>query len=413
MNRRVAPGGWGRQLLFGWLHVALALPSIYLLLGLPLVMREQGWSGTEIGLFQLAGLPALGKVLLALPVQRYRAASGHYRAWAMGLCLLLALLLVLISQQGMAAPRLWLFGLALTASLLATWADIPVNALAIKLLPGAQQVRAGSIRSAALFLGAIVGGGVMLLVHSRWGWEAPFGLMAAVLLGALVLLWRLDEGHEAGAEVPRALPLLATWSGFFRQPGARLWSGVLLGGFPFVGAAWLYLKPLLLDRGMAMEQVAWVAGVGGGLVGALASLWAARLIRRWGLGLALPVFLGGALLALVGLGIAVYGQVPLPWLVLAALCLATAMGAVSTLVFGVMMALARDQRQAADYGLQASLFVLGRLLVPIAAGWLLDRGGYPGMLAGLSLGMLLVWLAVLAARGSLVPVSSADGRPQS
>ena len=31
-----------RQLAFGWLHFALALPSIYLLLGMPLILREQG-----------------------------------------------------------------------------------------------------------------------------------------------------------------------------------------------------------------------------------------------------------------------------------------------------------------------------------------------------------------------------------
>lgn len=35
------------QLLFGWLNLALAVPSIYLMFGLPLVMRQYGWSGTD------------------------------------------------------------------------------------------------------------------------------------------------------------------------------------------------------------------------------------------------------------------------------------------------------------------------------------------------------------------------------
>lgn len=389
---------WRLQLLFGWLGFVLAVPSIYLLLGLPLVMREHGWSGTDIGLFQLAGLPAVFKFLLALPVQRYRFQRGHYRNWAMLLCLLLAALLVVASQQSISGNPLYLFGLAFAASVLATWADIPVNALAIKLLPHAEQARAGGIRSAALFLGAIVGAGVMLLVQNRWGWQAPFLLMAAGLLLALLPLARLREGDVQAADGKPASPALADWSGYFRQPGARLWTWVLLTSFPFVGAAWLYLKPLLLDQGMLAPNVALIAGVGGGVVGAVASLLGSRLIQRIGPGRAIPLFMLWALISLLALTAAVGLHADMLWLVVAAFLLATAMGAVSTLVFALMMFFSREHHQAADYGLQASLFVLTRMLVPIGAGVLLDRSGHVGMLAGLSLAMALVCGVALPAR---------------
>ncbi|SEE01374.1 MFS transporter [Pseudomonas anguilliseptica] len=397
---------WRLQLLFGWLNFVLVVPSIYLLLGLPLVMREHGWSGTDIGLFQLAGLPALFKFLLALPVQRYRSVRGHYRVWIMALCLLLALLLVLVSQQAITANRWYLFGLAFTAGALATWADIPLNALAIKLLPQSQQIRAGSIRSAALFLGAIVGGGVMLLVQNRWGWQLPFLLMAAGLLLSLLPLARLRESSVERGDAKLAWPALADWAGYFRQPGARLWTWVLLSSFPFVGAAWLYLKPLLLDQGMAAQQVALIAGVGGGVVGALASLLGGRVVQRLGPGRAIPLFMLWALFALLALTAVVGMQAGVAWLVAAAFLLATAMGAVSSLVFALMMFFSRAHRQAADYGLQASLFVLTRMLVPIAAGVLLDHTGHLGMLAGLSLAMFVVCAMALAARHSIALASA-------
>lgn len=392
---------WRLQLLFGWLHFVLAVPSIYLLLGLPLVMREHGWSGTDIGLFQLTGLPAVFKFLLAVPVQRYRFAQGHYRLWALGLCLLLALLLVLVSQQAISANRLSLFALAFAAGVLATWADIPVNALAIRLLPQAQRVRAGGIRSAALFLAAIVGAGVMLLVQQRWGWQAPFLLMAAGLLLALPFLGRLHEADGTAVEPQASRPVLVDWSGFFRQPGARLWIWLLLSGFPFLGAAWLYLKPLLLDQGMPAQQVAWVAGVGGGVVGVLASMLGARLVQRLGPARVTPWFMVGAWLALLALTVAVGLQASTSWLVAAAYLLAAAMGAVSSLMFGLMMFFSRRHHQAEDYGLQASLFVLTRLLVPIGAGALLDRSGPAGMLAGLCLATLGVCALAIAARRSI------------
>ena len=165
--------------LFGWLNLSLTAPSIYLWLGLPLIMRQHGWSGMDIGLFQLAGLPALFKFALALPVERRRGAADastqRYRPWAIALCLLLAVLMLLMGRRELLGSRNELFALACAVALLTTWADIPVNALAIRVLPEAQRLRAGGIRSAALSLGAIVGGGIMLLLQTRWGWRAPWG----------------------------------------------------------------------------------------------------------------------------------------------------------------------------------------------------------------------------------------------
>ena len=399
---------WRLQLLFGWLNFVLVVPSIYLMLGLPLVMREHGWSGTDIGLFQLAGLPAVFKFLLALPVQHYRSARSHYRMWALVLCGLLAALLVLVSQQAISASRWYLFGLAFACAGLATWADIPVNALAIKLLAPAQQIRAGSIRSAALFLGAIVGAGVMLLVQNRWGWQAPFLLMAVGLLLTLVPLALLREEPVRGAKIEPVKPVMADWAGYFRQPGARIWTLVLLSSFPFVGAAWLYLKPLLLDLGMGASNVALVAGIGGGVVGALASLLGGAVVRRIGPGRAIPLFMLWALFALLAMTAALGLQAGMGWLLVSAFLLATAMGAVSSLVFALMMFYSREHRQAADYGLQASLFVITRMTVPIAAGVLLDRSGYVGMLAGLSLAMCVVCSVALASRRSILQAT--DGR---
>lgn len=78
---------WPQQLLLGWLNLALTAPLIYLYIGLPLVMRQNGWSGTQIGLMQLAGLPAMLKFLFATPVDRYRLGQASYRNWTLLLML--------------------------------------------------------------------------------------------------------------------------------------------------------------------------------------------------------------------------------------------------------------------------------------------------------------------------------------
>ena len=69
-----------RQRAFGGSYFALALPSIYLLLGGLLVLRRGPWSGTQIGLLQLAGLPAVLKARLWRFPLSAAAGGGGYRA---------------------------------------------------------------------------------------------------------------------------------------------------------------------------------------------------------------------------------------------------------------------------------------------------------------------------------------------
>ena len=55
-----------------------------------MVMREHGWTGSEIGLLQLAGLPAILKFVMATPIDRYKLGRASYRNWAMMLGLFYA-----------------------------------------------------------------------------------------------------------------------------------------------------------------------------------------------------------------------------------------------------------------------------------------------------------------------------------
>ncbi|KXU38492.1 MFS transporter [Ventosimonas gracilis] len=399
------PKRWGLQLLFGWMNLVLAVPSIYLMFGLPLVLRQHGWEGTEIGLLQLAALPAIFKFLFAMPVQRVRFGRGHFVHWLWLMSALLLAMYVAIGWQNLIAHKLPLFALTFLISIATTWLDIPVNALAVQWLPRSEQLRAGSIRSAALFIGAIVGGGVMVLVLSRWGWQAPFVIMGAALLGgclpfaALRAQASLPVQDSATDNTPPAI--LADWASFFAQPGATQWTWMLLTSFPFIGAVWLFLKPLMLDQGMPLEQVAWTIGIAGGVTGALFSLIGGRLISVLGTARAIVLYLLAALAALVLLTVVVWAKLGAVWLTISALIVAASMGAISALMFGLTMFFTRRQRNASDYGLQSTIFTVARLVVPVAAGVMLDYLGQVGMLTGMSIGVLCALGLALRARHSV------------
>ncbi|MDH1109839.1 MFS transporter [Metapseudomonas otitidis] len=390
---RPNPSHWPLQLLLGWVNFAMTAPLIYLYLGLPLVMRQHGWSGTEIGLFQLAGLPAVLKFVLGAPVDRWARGAPGYRRWSLVLMAGYAASLVGLACLGIEqAGFVPLFVLAMLASLLGTWADAPVNVLAIRCLPAEERQRAGIIRSAASSLGAVVGGGVMLMLQARAGWAWPFWALSGGLLLAALGLWLIPRATLAQADDVQARQVgVGQWLAYFSNAERHRWVVMLMLYFPFIGAAWVYLKPLLLDQGLPPEQVALVAGVLGGVVGAVGSALGGHLARRSGLQRALPACALAGVAALGALAGTVASGAGVPWLVACTLLLALVMGASAGLLFGMMMNHTRAGLTAVDYGLQSSLFVLTRTLVPMLAGILLDRLGYLGMLAGLILCMAGVW----------------------
>lgn len=386
-----APAGAGTQLVFAGLNLVLTAPNVYLWLGLPLLMREQGWSGWALGVFQLAGLPAVFKFVFGALIDR-RPGSCHraagYRQWATGLICAYATVLLTLGWRASLDQPLWLFALAGLASVLVTWADIPVNALAIRCLSAQQHAMAGGLRSLALSLGAIAGGGLMLLVQTRWGWTVPFLVMALALLLGLCGLWLLHIPATPNESAAQGNITGQRWremaAGYFRQPQALAWNIALVGGFAFIGSAWFYLKPMLLDLGWSVQQAAMVAGIQGGLLAATAAMAAGWFTRRLGTARTLPLCMTLNTVALLALAAAVGVGTHALALQAASWLTAIALGASSACLFGLMMRFARGGALAADYGLQASLFAVSRLLAPLAAGVVLDTAGAPVMLCALA-----------------------------
>jgi len=391
---------WPQHLLLGWMNLVLTAPFLYLFVGLSLVMRQHGFSGTQMGVMLLAGLPAMLKFALAAPIDRWHLGRSNYRNWAVVLSLAYAGALALVALNPLeTTPYLRMFSLIMLASLAATWADVPVNALAIALLPETERIRAGAVRSAATSLGAIAGGGLMLVLHARHGWAAPLYTLALGVVSCAVLIpWLKTPSHMPVRSAPPVDVSFKQWLGWFAQPEHRFWTVLLLLYYPLIGTSWFYLKPLMLDHGFEPERVAVIVGMIGGLIAAAASMIGSRISRRIGPRKALPLFVLGDLLALGALtGVVLLGLGPNA-LIVAVVLIALAVGASAGLVYGLTMYYARPGLAALDYGIQTSLFVAGRTFIPMFAGMILDWGGYSGMLGSLMLAiallLLLVWVAV-------------------
>lgn len=325
------------QFVVGWMNFAFAVPSIYFMLGMPLIMRQQGWTGTEIGLFQLAALPILLKFILALPIQHISLGKKHFVRWLWVISIPLILILLSLSFFNLLNQPLILFFFTLTISLLLTWLDIPLNALAVHIFSRQQQINTGSIRSAALFLAAIVGGGIMVLLQNQFGWQLPLILMAGFILIGLIpfgflKISPLKPNVVALSSDLSLLKIKQDLKGFFAQPHAWGWLALLILGFPFIGAVWLYLKPLLSDYGLSINQIALLVGVVGGIVGALSSIIAGQAVKKIGIDKTLLLYFSISILAIILLMIGLSLHLTTLWIITSALLVAVGMGGISALL---------------------------------------------------------------------------------
>ncbi|WCN11601.1 MFS transporter [Marinomonas mediterranea] len=377
-----------------WSNFILTAMTIYLFLGMPLAMRQHGWSGAEIGMFQLAGLPVLLKFFMGAPIERFAFKQANYFKWSLLLSVGVAIGLFLLSRADIEHVSFsQVFFATILTSVFATWLDIPVNALAIRLLDEKEQLRNGVLRSSVAALASIVGGGIMIFVYSDYGWQAPIYVFMFALILSLILLFLLEKQEKnVGSTSVYSMKKkggLSLLKGYFHQPDKRWWHLILVFYFPFIGCAWLFLKPTLLDFGVSLDDIAWLATLGG-IVAAIASFSYAVVLKRLpgrGLLLSASVFNIIALYIMLSLTMAL----PERWqLITAVVVLAIALGLSSGVIMGIMMTQCRQQHEAFDYSLQSSLFALSRMLVPALAGVLLDKLGYQGLYGGLLVGAVAV-----------------------
>jgi hypothetical protein len=182
------------------------------------------------------------------------------------------------------------------------------------------------------------------------------------------------------------------------QPGA--WPLLLVvvtykSGETLADAMW---KPLLLDRGFSAAEIGLWAGTFGMLFSLAGTSGAGLLARR----VALPALLGW-IAGLRALGVAAewwlsaQGQ-PSAASVIAVTCYEhLAGGAITTVVFALMMRRTDREIGATHYTLLASVEVLGKLPLATLSGVIAARLGYAGLYAvgtGLCVGFALLAVAL-------------------
>lgn len=401
------------------LYFSQGLPSGFLAHALPALLREYGVELEYIGLLKLLALPWFLKFLWAPFIDRTEIGRlGDHRGWILLMQSVLALLLLTLSFF---APNT-LFGsliivffvLVLMINTTAATQDIATDGLAVKVLPEKWRGLGNSIQVSGFKLGMILSGSLLLVSVDTLGWSLSFQLLALSLLLLLIpsLLFKEHSsyqpvmGSNSNASVSgirEELSWIGAYKGFFSQQGIVYWLVVL---FTYKIADSLgsgMIKPLLIDRGYSLTDVAeltfWasicglVAAIAAGLIyyrlGAKWSLLLFGLLQALGIG-AYGLLANGALSNGAVMAIALFEQ--------------AADGMSTVALFALMMGQCRKGHEGSDYTVQACIQVVMSGVVGALSGVIATLAGYQslymaaGLLGALALIPVYIYFSNLAQR---------------
>jgi MFS family permease len=195
----------------------------------------------------------------------------------------------------------------------------------------------------------------------------------AGLIGCVLLLVLATAEPPSPKPPPRkVLPLL--WASLRRQ-GLAFWGFVMFAKFgeTFGG---VLTKPMLVDHGYTKEMIAWLDGLLGASAVIAGAALAGALVRRRGWAWTLARFSVVQGIALIGLGLASPGALPVEVFVPLNVLEAGAGGGVAVCVFALAMGRADASIGATGFTAMQVVYMAGAFLAAPAGGALGDAAGY-------------------------------------
>jgi predicted MFS family arabinose efflux permease len=201
------------------------------------------------------------------------------------------------------------------------------------------------------------------------------------------------------AHKPDPAPYALMWA-FVRRPGIAPWLGLLAAYKAGESFGVSVVRSFLVDRGLGIEAIGLVLGVGGFAAGLVGALVGGLVAGRVGARRALIGFAGLQAVAVACYAVPAGGLGGVGAVVVAALFEHFASGTATAAVFTAMMDASSKKTAATDYTVQACVVVLSTILAGAASGASAKALGYP---LHFLFAAALCWVVVALAAGVRVP----------
>lgn len=384
-----------KLLTFFSLYIAQSVPMSLFSTLLPVLMRQDNFSLTSIGMLQFIKLPWIIKFLWAPLVDRKTSDLKAYKKWIFCSEAVYAFLILVIALLNLKANFLLVLVLIVLSFVASGTQDIATDSLTTLSFNKKERSRGNSMQSMGSFAGSLLGGGLLLILYKYIGWTSMLlGLSVFLLIMLTPLYYYKDKNFTSRpGRTPIGMKDLIL---FFRQRriGSQL-TFLILFNSGLIGALTM-LKPWLVDLHYPMAHIGMMFSVFGSLCGCIGSYFSGNIIRSWGRGKAATLY--AILILFTGLYFAIlshFGLLSTLNLYIGIFLLWGSYGLATVLIYTIAMDYVRVGREGTDFTLQIVVLHLSSMLVAVGSGKLADHLGYSALFAVESLlalaSLLYVW----------------------
>ena len=365
---------------FFCLYLAQTLPMSFFSTVIPVMMRQDHYSLSAIGLLQLIKLPWILKFIWSPLIDRKIYSMKEFKRCIILSELIYAVLIFTVAFLDFKTDFYTIIFLILLSFIASATQDIATDALAVLSFSHKDKSMVNSMQSMGSFGGAMLGGGLLLILFHHFGWNLMLPFVAILVVAAILPLCmnkniQLIKDNADSKASFRDLAL------FFTQRRISRHITFLMLYYAGVMGTLAMIKPLLVDLGYDMESIGLMNGVFGTAVAFCSSFAGGVIIRNMGrrkstLLFSLTLFLATSYLVVLSMVPApplagVYGGIAILW---------SSYGLAMVVVFTLAMDKVRLGKEGTDFTLQIVLTHVASMIVAISCGRIADIAGYTGML---------------------------------
>ncbi|WED23346.1 MFS transporter [Vibrio sp. JC009] len=260
-----------------------SLLGMFTLQGIPAVLRTEGVSTSQIGLFYAAMLPWAIKFLWSPKVELSRKQGtglAHHGYLIFGTQLLIIGIMLFLAKTGNLSNVGILFASVLSLTFISTVADITTDGLAVDQLPAEKRYLGNMMQVGGAYLGGVFGGGLFIYLTSQISWNYGMLILAClVLVISLPCLNLFKQANNAQTATGESIKREPSIKKALSNPKVRL--GLLLVALCQLGTrgTLAMMMPFLVDQGINLADLGLLVA-GGGVITGLAGVgiggWAVK-----------------------------------------------------------------------------------------------------------------------------------------
>lgn len=381
---------------FFCLYIAQTIPMSFFSTVIPVMMRQENFSLSAIGLLQLIKLPWILKFLWSPLVDRHTVTANDYKRWIFSSELIYAFLIFGVAFLNFHTDFYIIVALIILSFIASATQDIATDALAVLSFSKQDKSLANSMQSMGSFGGSMIGGGVLLLLFKQIGWNELLPYVTLFVIVALLPL-AFNSGITIQPKQTHERAKKADVLYFFLRK--KIWKQI---GFLFLYYSGLIgtlamLKPYLVDLGYSMKEIGIMSGMAGTFVGFLSSFAGGMIVRRIGRFRSRILFAVFILCATLYFIVLSYTVPTTLLLYIGIFLLWGSYGMATIVVYTTAMDCVRPGREGTDFTIQTVITHLSGMLIAITSGKLADHWGYHGLFffeAGLAVLSLVYILTI-------------------